>query len=551
MATTLHTNALMLVRRLQVLEVGRVFDRQRDNPTSLITIREGAAMLRHPCRKVIRTLGLVTSFAAAIVGISACSPAPVEAPTKADSLTYAGISDQALAHMTSGFYSNGWWKACVSCGAGNQDWGDDAMTYALWLRWQVHHHDASVIPELQALSDTAPSYGPPCASGSHCSQWSDVPLWDSIALGREYEATGSHSATMLAKEKAAFESVDGAGPSVFAFGACPTVHYQQPGGGSNRLKTLETDSNYIKAALLLYRFTRDASYLTKAENAYAAVRHYFLDRHFGLYSVYVFDDGFSCTHLQGRFFASVNGNMIDNGIKLAVDTSNTRYLHEAIVTGQAVAQSLSDPRGVFTDLQAENDVVEPLVEGMYDLAADEGQSFAKHWLQAAASASASGLTSTGTYSRMFDGPANPGTITIWQANGGYALAFAEARLNPNGSPATTTAWANATSHGSSITTASLPASITFTGTGIALIGTLGERCCEAGHARILVDGVEPANTTGIWQNKSSSGLAIPNTVLFAWRWPSSRTHTITIYPGVENAKEGDSFVHIQSYLVDP
>jgi hypothetical protein len=359
------------------------------------------------------------------------------------------------------------------------------------------------------------------------------------------------SGTILAKEKAAFTAVDGAGASVYAFGACPRIRYQQPGGGGNRLKTLETDSNYIKAALLLYRFTHDASYLAKAEQQYAAVRHYFLDPRLALYSVYVFDDGASCRQVPGRFFASVNGNMISNGVMLAAETGDTTYLAQAIATGQAVARHLCDARGVFTDLQAENDVVEPLIEGMYELAAGKGQSFATGWLQAAASAATTSLSVAGAYSRMFDGPANPGTITIWQANGGYVLAFAQAGLDPTGTPPTTTAWANATSHSASITTSSLPASIVFIGTGIALIGTLGEQCCEAGHARVFVDGVETTDTTGIWQNKSSSGLAIPNTVLFAWRWPRPGRHTISLYPGIENAKEGGSFVHIQSYLVDP
>jgi hypothetical protein len=152
---------------------------------------------------------------------------------------------------------------------------------------------------------------------------------------------------------------------------------------------------------------------------------------------------------------------------------------------------------------------------------------------------------------MFDGPANPGTITIWQTNGGYALAFAAAGVNPNGSPAPASAWASATRHSSTIATSALPASITFTGAGIALLGTLGERCCEAGHARVFVDGVETTDTTGIWQNKSSSSLTIPDTVLFAWRWPSAGTHTVTIAPGIANAKEGGAYVHIQAYLVAP
>jgi hypothetical protein len=102
-----------------------------------------------------------------------------------------------------------------------------------------------------------------------------------------------------------------------------------------------------------------------------------------------------------------------------------------------------------------------------------------------------------------------------------------------------------------MTTASLPASLTFTGTGIALIGTLGERCCDFGHARVLLDGIETHDTTGIWQNESSSGRTIPDTVLFAWRWPSAGRHTITISPGLADAKEGGSFAHIQSYIVDP
>ncbi len=528
-------------------------------------------MLRHPRLNIIRTLSLVAALAVAIVSISTSTDAPVKVvtppmalthvstiaiapttvPTHASTTTYASMSDRALTNMIRDFYSHGLWKSCITCGANNIDWGADSMTYTLWFRWKVHNHDASVIPDLQALSTTAPRYGPPCSSSSNCGQWSDVPLWDSIALGREYEATGLNNAAILAREKAAFATVDGASSSVYASGACPTIHYQRPGGGRNRLKTLETDSNYIKAALLLYRYTHDASYLTRAENEYAAVRHYFLDPSLALYSVYVFDDGSSCRQVPGRFFASVNGNMIYNGITLAHDTGDNAYLTQAIATGQAVTQQLSDARGVFTDLQAENDIVEPLVEAMYDLATEAGQPFATSWLQAAASASASSLQSTGAYSRMFDGPTNQATITTWQTNGGYALAFAEGSLNPNGTPATTTAWASATSHSIATTTSSLPKSITFTGTGIALIGTLGENCCEAGHARIFIDNVETTDTTGIWQNKSSSGLTIPNTVLFAWRWPSSGTHTITIYPGIANAKEGGSFVHIQSYLVAP
>ena len=368
-----------------------------------------------------------------------------------------------------------------------------------------------------------------------------MPTWDSIALGREYEVTGLNNASILSKEEAAFNFVDGAGSSVFATGACPSIHYQQPGGGANHLKTLETDSNYIKAALLLYRYTNNVAYLNKAKTEYAAVRQYFLDPTLPLYSVYLFDDGTTCSQKTGRFFASVNGNMIYNGLTLAGYTGDQTYNNQAIATAQAVAANLSDANGVFADLQAENDIVEPLVESMYDLGVEQNQTFARNWLLTAASASASSLKSNGAYSRFFDGPPNPGTSTEWQANGGYALAIAAASIDPTGTPATSTAWANATSHTTSITTASLPATITFTGTGIALIGTLGEQCCEAGHARVFIDGVLTTDTTGIWQNKSSAGISIPNTVLFAWRWPTSGTHTIQIQAAFYNGKEGGTF----------
>src|SRR5262249_9470351 len=187
-----------------------------------------------------------------------------------------------------------------------------------------------------------------CVSASDCGSWSDVPQWDAIALMDEYEAT--RSAAALAKAKAAFAYVEHS--SAYALGACPTIRYQQPGGGGNKLKTLETDANAIKAALLLYRATRDSQYLDAARTHYAAVRTYFLDPEVPLYSVYVFDDGTACTQVPHRFFASVNGDMIWSGLELSSDTGDRGYLGQAVATGRAVDRDLADGRGVFTDLQA-------------------------------------------------------------------------------------------------------------------------------------------------------------------------------------------------------
>jgi hypothetical protein len=95
----------------------------------------------------------------------------------------------------------------------------------------------------------------------------------------------------------------------------------------------------------------------------------------------------------------------------------------------------------------------------------------------------------------------------------------------------------------------LPATVHMFGSGIALIGTLGEVCCQPGHARILVDGVETVNRVGTWQNKSSAGRSFPDSVLFAWRWPTAGPHVVTLLPGVYNDKEGGTFLHLRGYMV--
>ena len=98
-----------------------------------------------------------------------------------------------------------------------------------------------------------------------------------------------------------------------------------------------------------------------------------MDPRVPLYTVYVFDDGHTCRQLPHRFFASVNGDMIWSGVALYRDTGRRSYLNQAISTAAAVQRYLSDGRGVFADLQAENDIVEPLIEGMLALAQDGQQ----------------------------------------------------------------------------------------------------------------------------------------------------------------------------------
>jgi hypothetical protein len=459
-------------------------------------------------------------------------------------VSFATAGWQAVTTLLQVYYAGGGlWRACdaTDCSTGNIDWGDDSLTYALALRYAATH-EPELKAVLAALAGTAPTYGAPCATPSGCSSWSDVPQWDAIALVDEYEATGDPTA--LAKAEAAFAFVEESG--AYALGACPRIRYQQPGGGGNRLKTLETDANAIKAALLLYRHTRQADYLAAARAHYDAVRAYFLDPTVPLYSVYVFDDGGTCTQLPHRFFASVNGDMIWSGVELYRNTSDRAYLDEALATAKAVDEHLSDARGVFADLQAENDIVEPLVEGMYALALN-GQPFGSTWIIRNAAAALAARARNGSFGRFFDGPPPATTVTAWQTNGGLALEIAAAELAPNTVVKVSRPWSVAAHVARDLHT--LPATLTFRGSGIALLGTLGEQCCEPGHARVLIDGRETFDETGIWQNKSSSGRSIPNTVLFAWRWRSVGKHTLRFAPGVPNGKEGGPFLHLSGYEV--
>jgi len=491
---------------------------------------------------LVLSLLILVSGVPAVDGLGPSNPPPVA--LAAASQTFADYARDATATLESTWLAGSAWRLCLApgCPTTNRDWGADALTYDLYFRWRTTRQPA-LAPLLQALSSSAPVYAP--CSGSHCSQWSDTPLWDGVAAAREYQATGAAEA--LQHAIGAFNAVQAA-RTLYARGACSGILYQQPFGGTNHLKTLETGSNYVKAALLLYSSTGNQTYLTDATTMYAAIRRHFLDPRVPLYTVYVFDDGQQCRQLPHRFFASVNGNMIDDGLLLANATHDATYLDDAELTARAVATQLADPRGIYADLQAENDTTEPLVEAMYNLATLAHQAFARDWLIESAAAALSARTANG-YGRFFDGPPPVSALTAWQTSGGFALVIAAAALDPEAQPATTNAWAAAGYVAHDI--ASLPATLTFTGSGIALIGTIGAHCCEAGHARVLVDGRETFDQTGIWQNKSSSGRSLPNAVLFAWRWPASRQHTLTFLPGLFNGKEGGSYLHLAGYLLLP
>jgi hypothetical protein len=438
--------------------------------------------------------------------------------------TFARAGEQALQTLVDVFYAgHGLWRECnrLDCLPTNSDWGADAATYALYLRWKTVP-DPRIKTVVRALESTAPLYPAPCAAPQGCSSWSDTVEWDALALMREYEVSGDPSALVRAEDAYRFVARSHA----YALGACPSIPYQQPHTGAEDLKTLETTSNALKTAILLYRATHDAAYLRSAQSQYAAVRTYFLDPGVPLYTIHLIDDGKRCAQVPRRFFASVNGNMIWSGMALSELTGDREYSDDAIATAKAVAVDLSDDRGVFADLAGDNDVVEPLVEAMFDLATRQHAEFARAWILRNAAAALSARAQDGTFSRYFDGPPQVAT-SIWASNGGLALEIAASALDPNGRVSVTDRWNDAAFDDLSIL--SLPARLTFDGSGVALVGTFGKQC-EASHVRIFIDGSEVFDRAGLWQNKSMPD-GHDATVLFAWRWPQSGSHTIVLEPG--------------------
>src|SRR5260221_7471934 len=121
----------------------------------------------------------------------------------------------------------------------------------------------------------------------------------------------------------------------------------------------------------------------------------------------MFDSGSACTLLPGRYFASVNGNMIWDGQALAAATGERRYLSQAVATARAVQAHLSDGAGIFADLQADNDIVGPLIEAMYSLATTGHQAFAARWLLANASAAGAAGNVLGGVGGVFCAPPPP------------------------------------------------------------------------------------------------------------------------------------------------
>lgn len=459
------------------------------------------------------------------------------AAATASSVTFSNAGSRAITTLLQVFYANnGSWRECndITCHTTSSDWGADSATNALYLEWQTTR-DPRVLNAMAHLEQTAPRYPSPCTNA--CPAWSDTPAWDAVALMREYETLGGPPEA-LAKAEAAIRYVEQS--QAFSRGACPEIPYQQPRPSRSQIKTIETDANLIKALLLVYDATHQQEYLNTALARYADDRKYYLDREAALYTVHVIDNGLRCEQVPRRFFASVNGDMISNGLELWRITGQQQYYDDAMATARAVDNNLSDAQGIFVDLQGQNDVEEPLIEAMYDLAANEHAVFAQDWILRNANAALSARGADGSFSRFFDGPPQTKT-SIWESNGGTALEIAAAALAPN-SAAEVSTWDSAQIMPAPVDT--LPATIAFDGAGIALSGRMSD-LYQKSHVRVLVDGVETFDRTGLWQNHS---MPDSNSVFFVWRWPTAGRHVIQLMPA-NPAESVAGAVQLQSIVL--
>jgi hypothetical protein len=465
--------------------------------------------------------------------------------------TFSQLADDAVATIMHHWYIDGSrFRECSDCATWTSaDWGADSLVEVLYERWLLTRDPAVAATFARIVA------GEP---GNTLGGFSDVPMWDAVAAIRAYDVT--HDPRALDQAEREYDAL--AESKQYALEPCRAFDAQIRDGGGRGLRTLETDSNRILAAVSIAQRTTDADRrqrtLSDAVGLYAAVRTAFLDRQLPLYTVYLFPAGDRCVQLpQRQFFASVNGRMIEAGLALAAATHGARYADDARATARAVDR-LSDARGIFVDQQAQNDIVEPLVVAMLALARN-GDANARDWIVRNALAAASARAADGSYARFFDGPPPPAgaTVSFFETNGGLGLMVAAAAFAPNRRPVPD-GWANAQARAVSITTA--PARYEFRGSGIALIGALPRKgdpaCrpltvgnCEGGRVGVRVDGRRPADEIGIWQGKAL--VASDATVLFAWRWPRSGHHVVDLDPVAFNPKQGGTAVAIRQAVILP
>ncbi len=318
---------------------------------------------------------------AVVVGLSvdAGTPAGGANPSALGStFALAGTlaTDTLLKRFSTG---RGSWALCSPslCGSADQDWGADSLTYTLALRERTRPAPA-LLRTLAQLALAAPRY-PAACSGRSCVGWSDVP---SGMRSPSRASTRPHTSRGPSRRRRRPSRSSRTRPCTRAVRALRSGT-SSPTEAANDLKTLETDGNAIKAALLLYaRAARRR--IPRDRRAPLCGGPKLLSRPRGRRSTptYVFDNGAHCAQLPHRFFASGNGNMIWNGVRALTASrveqrlpgrGDCRRRVRSRSTSSTAAASLLTSRPRTTSSSR-------LSRRMDVLAAEAHGGFARHWI---------------------------------------------------------------------------------------------------------------------------------------------------------------------------
>ena len=168
--------------------------------------------------------------------------------------------------------------------------------------------DPAVAPIMNALTATSPT--------SH-SGLSDVPLWDSIAAAREYQVTGNLAALRKA------EALSASWPTRSSSRSAPAraSSTSSPAAAAPSSRPWRPAPTTSRPPLLLYQITTPRSYLTQARGPVPGGPAVLpVPGRPALHRLRVRQRVVLHARCPGRYFGSVNGNMIWAGYYLAQAT---------------------------------------------------------------------------------------------------------------------------------------------------------------------------------------------------------------------------------------
>src|SRR5450432_2213053 len=113
--------------------------------TAVNTSRSGVRLWFGECY-----VGAVLDMRIIAIAVTSCMQGPhVHAPLP-PVLTFGEYGAQTVVALRQDLWDDGRWHSCDGgCRSANQDWGDDSLTYVLYMQW-LTTHDASLVPMFAA-----------------------------------------------------------------------------------------------------------------------------------------------------------------------------------------------------------------------------------------------------------------------------------------------------------------------------------------------------------------------------------------------------------------